>query len=245
MNYYSASRAFFGGPVTRTIKLLIIVNVAVFALQKVEELGGLNILVPLFGLVPWRITHQFMVWQLGTYMFLHDGIFHIFFNMLILFMFGNDLDRYWGTRRLLRYYLICGIGAGVCSWLVSPGNLTTTIGASGAIYGVLLAYGLLWPNRVVLLYFLIPVKIKWLVIFMGVMSFFSSVSGDEPGVAHIAHLGGMLVGLFFLKGRDWLGKYQFYQEQRRRQNLKKQFEVYYGEIRRKLEDEKKRGPTIH
>jgi membrane associated rhomboid family serine protease len=246
MNYYSrTTRAFFGGPVTYTVKLLIIVNVAMFVLQMIGQMAGTHFLVSWFGLVPSYVTRNLMVWQFVTYMFLHGGIFHLFFNMLTLFMFGNDLERYWGTPRFLKYYFVTGIGAGICSWIVAPDSRAVIIGASGAIYGLLLAYGLLYPNRIIYLNFLLPVKVKWLVIFMGAMAFFSSLTGGSPGVAHVAHLGGMVVGLFFLKSRDWLARYQVYSERRKREQLKKQFEVYYGEMRRKLEDDKKRGPSIH
>jgi membrane associated rhomboid family serine protease len=246
MNYYSNStRVFFGGPVTRTVKLLIIINVAVFALQMILRLVGSYSLVPDFGLIPAAVTNNLKVWQFVTYMFLHAGFFHIFFNMLTLFMFGNDLERYWGTPRFLNYYFLTGIGAGVCSWLVAMHSGTVIIGASGAIYGLLLAYGMLYPNRIVYLNFLLPVKVKWLVLIMGVMAFFSSITGDEPGVAHIAHLGGMLVGFLILKSRDWVGKYQAFHEQRRREQLKRQFEVYYGELRRKIDDDNRNDPTIH
>jgi membrane associated rhomboid family serine protease len=246
MNYYSnASRVFFGGPVTRTVKALIILNVAVFLLQVIGDLAGNHFLTVYFGLIPVQVTRSLMLWQFVTYMFLHGGIFHLFFNMLTLFMFGNDLERCWGTRRFLNYYFLTGIGAGMCSWLAAVDSRTVIIGASGAIYGLLLAYGLLYPNRIVYLNFLIPVKVKWLVIFMGVMAFLSSITGSEPGVAHVAHLGGMLIGFIFLKGRDWLAQYQLSQEQRKREALKRQFEVYYGDIRRKIEEEKKKGPTIH
>ena len=246
MSYYSnATRVFFGGPVTRTIKVLVFVNVGVFILQMLARLLDTNVIDIYFGLVPALITHEFMVWQLVTYMFLHGGVFHIFFNMLTLYMFGNDLERYWGTRRFLNYYFITGIGAGVCSWIVSVNSMSVTIGASGALYGLLLAYGLLYPNRIVYLNFLLPVKVKWLVMIMGAIAFFSSISGDEPGVANIAHLGGMLVGYLFLKGKDWTSSYQIYNERRRRNELKRQFEVYYPEVRHKIEDEKKKGPTVH
>ncbi len=241
-----STRMFFGGPVTRTVKILIIINVGVYVLQTLSELAGSHFLVAYFGLIPVRVTHSLMIWQLATYMFLHGGVLHIFFNMLTLFMFGNDLERYWGTRRFLSYYFITGIGAGLCSWLVAMDSPVATIGASGAIYGLLLAYGLLWPNRIVYLNLLLPVKIKWLVIIMGAMDFFSSLSGGEPGVAHIAHLGGMLVGFVYLKGKDWFVQYHAYQVNRRREELKSQFEVYYGEVRRKIEeDKKKKGPTVH
>ncbi len=240
MTYY-----FFGGPVTRTVKILIAINVAVYVLQIFFHLLRSNFLDLFFGLIPARVTNNFMIWQFATYMFLHGGIFHILFNMVTLFMFGNDLERRWGTRYFLKYYLTTGIGAGVCSWLVSMHSWAVIIGASGAIYGLLLAYGLTYPNRIVYLNFLLPVKVKWLVLIMGAVAFVSSVSGSEPGVANIAHLGGMLVGFLFLKGRDWRDRFQFFNEQRRREQLKKQFEVYYGDVRRKIEEDKKKGPTIH
>jgi membrane associated rhomboid family serine protease len=236
---------FFGGPVTRTVKTLIIVNVAVYLLQEVAGLLGSRALDLALGLVPLRVTRDFHVWQFATYMFLHGGVFHLFFNMLTLFMFGNELERYWGTRRFLSYYMITGIGAGVCSWLVSPHSFAIVIGASGAVYGILLAYGVTYPNRVVYLNFLFPVKVKWLVLIMGVMAFLSSIRGGDPGVAHIAHLGGMVVGYLLLKGRNWRDRYREFKEQRRREQLKRQFEVYYGDVRRKVDRENKKGPTIH
>jgi len=237
---------FFGGPITRTVKALIVVNVAVFALQLIAKVFGGHFLEEYFGLVPFHITHDLMLWQFVTYMFLHGGIFHIFFNMLTLYMFGNDLERLWGTRRFLNYYFITGVGAGVCSWLVAVNSNASVIGASGAIYGLLLAYGLTYPNRIVYLNFLLPVKVKWLVLIMGVIAFVSTVGGGEPGVANIAHLGGMAVGYLFLKGKGWVAKYRYFEEQKRREQLKRQFEVYYGDVRRKIEDDKKKkGPTIH
>jgi membrane associated rhomboid family serine protease len=245
MNYYSSStRVFFGGPVTRTVKYLIIINVVVFVLQKLSVLVHTNFILAYFGLIPARVTHDFMIWQFATYMFLHADIMHIFFNMLTLFMFGNDLERYWGTRRFLRYYFITGVGGGVLSWLVAMDSIAAIIGASGAIYGLLLAYGLLYPNRIVFLNFLLPIKVKWLVAILAGINLLSCITGDQPGIAYMAHLGGLLIGLVYLKGPETLVRLQTYRNNRRREELKKQFEVYYGELRRKMEDEKK-GPTIH
>lgn len=236
---------FFGGPVTRTVKTLIIINVGVYILQIIFHLSGTRFFELFFGLIPARITHDFMLWQLVTYMFLHGGIFHILFNMITLFMFGNDLERLWGTRRFLQYYFATGIGAGICSWLVSMNSWAVIIGASGAIYGLLLAYGLTYPNRIVYLNFLLPVKVKWLVLIMGAVAFVNSVSGSEPGVANIAHLGGMLVGFLLLKWKNMSNRLKIFNEQQRRERLKKQFEIYYGDVRRKIEEDKKGGPTIH
>jgi len=236
---------FFGGPVTRYVKLLIIINIALYLIQVLTHLMGTNLIDIYLGLIPALVTQRFMIWQLATYMFLHANVMHILFNMLALFMFGSDLERTWGSKRFLKYYFVTGVGAGVCSWLVSVNSIVITIGASGAIYGLLLAYGVLWPNRVVYLNFLFPIKIKWLVLIYGAIAFISSISGNEPGVANVAHLGGMVIGLVYLKWKDWFFQYRSSQEQRRRERLKKQFEVHYGEIRRKLEDEEKKGPTIH
>lgn len=244
--YYSNSPSTpFGGPITKAIKTLIIANVAAFLLQWLGRIAGTNFVEYNFGLVPYRILHEFMLWQFVSYMFLHDThqFFHIFINMFTLYMFGNDLERVWGSQRFLTYYFVTGIGAGLCSFLVNPEATTVTIGASGAIYGLLLAYGLLYPNRLVYLYFLFPVKVKWFVLFMGVIAFLTSISGSDPGVANIAHLGGILVGLVFLKGGDWIHRYQSYQANRKMAARKLQFEAYYAEMRRKLEKDKK--PTIH
>jgi membrane associated rhomboid family serine protease len=247
--YYSNSPSVsFGGPITRTVKTLIVVNAAVWVMQILTKAAGINVIEPLFGLVPWRVTHHYMIWQFVTYLFLHDasgvnGFFHIFINMITLYMFGNDLERAWGQKRFLTYYFVTGIGAGLCSYVVSPNAMSITIGASGAVYGVLLAYGMLYPNRLVYLYLLFPIKVKWLVFFMGVLAFLSSITGSQPGVANIAHLGGLLVGLVFLKGRDWLQRLLMRQKDRQREELRRQFERYYAEMRRKIEEEKK--PTIH
>lgn len=235
----------FGGPITRTVRALIIINVGVYLLQIVSHLLGSNFIDLYFGLVPIRVTQELMLWQLATYMFLHGGVFHIFFNMLTLFMFGNELERYWGTPRFLNYYFITGIGAGFCSWMVAPHSFSVVIGASGAIYGLLLAYGLTYPNRIVYVNFLLPIKVKWLVLIMGAMAFLSSLGG-ESGVANIAHLGGMVIGYLVLKGKGWYDKYRYFNEQRQREQLKRQFEVYYGDVRRKIEQDKiKKPPTIH
>lgn len=237
----------FGGPATRAVKNIILANVAVFVLQVFAGLLKVNLIEIYFGLIPARITHEFMIWQFFTYMFLHGGVLHILFNMLVLYMFGNDLERLWGARQFVRYYFITGIGAGVCSYLVGINSPAITIGASGAIYGVLLAYGLMFPNRIVYFSFLFPIKVKWMVLIMGAIAFLSSVGGSEDGIAHMAHLGGMLVGYAYLRGKNWRSLYGDYAARRQREKLKRQFEVYYGEVRRKIEKEKdkKKGPTIH
>ena len=239
------SHLFFGVPATRTVKSLIIINIAVFISQLAfRHLLNSSIIEDFFGLCPRNVTYKHTLWQFASYMFLHGSIGHIFFNMLTLYMFGNELVRYWSPRRFLVYFFVTGIGAGVCSWIVAMHSEAIVIGASGAIYGLLLAYGLAYPNRIVYLNFLFPIKVKWLVVIMGAVAFLSSITGSDPGVASIAHLGGMIIGYLFLKGRDWRDRYNAFYEQRRREQLKRQFEVYYGDVRRKVERDNK-NDTIH
>jgi membrane associated rhomboid family serine protease len=234
-----------GGPASRAVKTIIAANVAVFVLQFLAGLLRTNFLEIYFGLLPVRVTHEFMIWQFVTYMFLHGGVFHILFNMLMLYMFGNELERLWGSRKFVRYYFVTGIGAGLCSWIVGINSPSVTIGASGAIYGLLLAYGLTYPNRIVYFSFLFPIRVKWMVLIMGGIAFLSSVGGSTDGVAHVAHLGGMLAGYLYLKGGSRFRLSSAWEDRRQRERLKQQFEAYSSEMRRKIEEEKKKGPTIH
>jgi membrane associated rhomboid family serine protease len=157
-------------------------------------------------------SHYFEPFQLVTYMFMHANFWHIFFNMLALWMFGTEIEYIWGPRRFLVYYLICGLGAAGLHFIITGYTLTHVdpetaailrdvpmLGASGAIYGILLAYGFMFPNRQLLLLFPpIPVKAKYLVIGYGLIEFFSGVSNMSDNIAHFAHLGGMLTGLILL-----------------------------------------------
>jgi membrane associated rhomboid family serine protease len=188
------------------VKWLLISNIAIYLLYffAVRTEAGQYFL--LFALSPRAVLGHFAIWQLVTYMFLHDptGFGHILFNMLMLWMFGMDLERDWGTRRFLKYYFLCGIGAGICDISVNAalGILDTrTIGASGAIYGLLLAFGLLYPDRIVLMSFLFPIKAKYFVMIMGAIAFLSSIGSAGSRVSNVAHLGGMLFGYAYLRGR--------------------------------------------
>jgi membrane associated rhomboid family serine protease len=141
-------------------------------------------------------------------MFLHGDVFHILFNMLLLWMFGTELERTWGTRFFTKYYFVTGIGAAVTSlvWSISPLPFADSmydsvmIGASGAVYGILLAYALYFPHRPILMYFVFPVPAKYFVMIMGAIAFLSSIGSAGSGVAHTAHLGGLVVGYLYLKG---------------------------------------------
>ena len=156
--------------------------------------------MPLFSLD----TGGFMPWQLVTYGFLHDpkNLYHIIFNMLALWMFGRDLERIMGPQRFAIYWFVCVIGAGLVQLLVAgfTGRPSVTIGASGGVFGVLLAFALAFPNRtVVLLIPPIPMKAKYFVLLYGLFTLFLGVSGGAPSVAHFAHLGGMLFGWLLLR----------------------------------------------
>jgi membrane associated rhomboid family serine protease len=181
---------------TPGITFLLVANVVIFAILKL--LPSVN-MVPLFGLTPWEIIHRVTLWQLVTYMFLHGGFMHLFFNMLSLWMFGTDLERQWGTREFLKFYFISGAGAGVITFLVMLNSKVPVIGASGAIFAVLVAYAVLYPNRIVYIWFLIPVKVKYLVIGMIALGILAAWTQTEPGIAHFTHLGGALVGYLYLK----------------------------------------------
>lgn len=197
MRYYKSSWGNSGGGLLPpVIKTLLIANVAVFLLTYFFS----PVISRYFGLVPKAVWSQLMIWQLLTYMFLHGGFFHILYNMFVLWMFGSDLERTWGSREFLKYYLICGVGAGLFNILFQPTSMIPIIGASGAIYGLLVAYALLFPDRTVYLYFLFPIKVKYLVIFLVVIEFFASMSSSGSGIAHLAHLGGAIVGFVYIKG---------------------------------------------
>lgn len=146
----------------------------------------------------------FWPWQIVSYGFLHGGLGHLFFNMFALWMFGVQLENSWGSRRFAIFYFICVIGAGLIQMMVMWGAPVPTIGASGGVFGILLAFGMMFPNQPIYLYFFFPIKAKWFVIGYGLIELWAGVAGTQQGVAHFAHLGGMLFG--FLLIQYWRGK---------------------------------------
>ena len=220
---------------SRAVRMLIITCIVVFALQTFEEISGGRTLTRTFGLVPALVTQSFFLWQLVTYIFLHGGAFHILFNMLGLWMFGSDLERLWGFRKFTKFFFICGIGAGIVTVLASPSSPIPTIGASGALYGILLAFGMFFPNRIIIL-IIFPIRAKYLVLIMGGLAFYSALVASGNGVANIAHLGGMLFGLIYLKGGKIMSGVKWRYEKWQRQRLRKKFDVYYNEKHRKDND---------
>jgi membrane associated rhomboid family serine protease len=203
VNRYSPSNRFPVG-----LKWLLIANVAIFVLKYIlVRVNVVQALLDQFRLVPIDVVHG-RVWELVTYMFLHDGISHILWNMLALWMFGVQVERLWGTARFLRFYFLCGIFAGltvVVSAYVFSGKDVGTVGSSGAIYGLLMAFALLFPDSTILFGFLIPMKSKYFVMIIGGIIFLESYMatvGGQPGsgVAVMAHLGGLAAGYLLLRG---------------------------------------------
>lgn len=197
-----------GGPLTPMVKKLMIINAVIFVIQHAAAaLTTPGLFINAFGLSYQGLFLEFKVWQVFTYMFLHGGLLHLFFNLLILFMFAGELERVWGSKAFLKYYIYSGLGAGIFISLMNfyvfenYQMMPVTIGASGALYAILLAYGLMWPDREVLLYFLFPVKIKYLLLFLGLLEFFGTVTtarGAGGNISHIGHVGGLISGFIIL-----------------------------------------------
>ena len=181
---------------TDAIKILVSVNFGIFLLQTVARTEGL--FFPLFGLVPKMVWSEFMIWQPFTYLFFHGGIWHVLINMFVLWMFGSELERIWGKGHFLKFYFVTGVGAGLVTMIFGVNSMTPIVGASGAVYGVLLAYGLTYPNRTVYLYGIIPIKSLWFVIGIGVIAFMSSFDNVSQ-ISHLTHLSGMMIGYLMLK----------------------------------------------
>lgn len=205
-------------------KNLLIINILVFIATYV--LRGLNIdLNDILGL-HFFLASDFRIWQFFTYMFMHGGFTHILMNMFMLWMFGMVVENVWGPRKFLFYYIVCGVGAGLCQELAQYGtylveglaqyesvkigttvlpmnvylNMMNTVGASGAIYGVLLAFGMLFPEeRMFIIPIPVPIKAKWIVMGSIVVELFSAIGTSNDGVAHLAHLGGMLFGFILIR----------------------------------------------
>lgn len=229
----------FGPSITPGVKILIIINVVVFFFQMILQLTfHADPLVSFFALRPIYILEYYWVWQIFTYQFLHGGFFHILFNMFALWMFGSELELYWGKKQFIKYYLISGTGAGVFIFLL-PILLSTpnsvTLGASGAVFGILLAYAIYWPERTVLVFGIFPLKIKYLVLIIGLISLMGTLQmKGGGGISHIGHLGGLITGYLYLiftikkgnsfsSGNSWnlLQKWKMYRQRKRWQSRQK------------------------
>lgn len=233
---YRSRTSLFNWSFPRGVKWLIISNIAIYLIYFFGSMLQGEPIFESFVLMPAAVMRG-AIWQLVTYLFLHSlsSVWHIVFNMLTLWMFGAPIEETWGTRRFLQYYFICGIGAGIC---VVVANLAfgdprqRVIGASGAIYGLLLAYGMLFPNQTVLFSFLFPIKAKYMVMIFGAIAFLSSFQGGSA-VSNLAHLGGMIFGFVYMKmqfGSRIGGRFEFDLQRRwkdyRLQRARKKFKVY-------------------
>ena len=215
---------------TPAVKWLIIGNVAVFLAQNIYQP-----ITDFLGLIPQLVIQQQWLWQLATYMFLHGGPIHILFNMLGIWMFGVELERMWGTRQFVKYYAITGIGAGLTVLAVSllpfdwaaETYRSNTIGASGALYGLLVAFAFYYPDRPLLMFFLFPIPAKYFVMIVGAMAF---LSAPHSRVSESAHLGGLVIGYLYLRGgRGGMTaeiKYRYLKWKMNR--LRRKFDVYSG-----------------
>jgi len=186
---------------TEAIKILISINVLLFILRYIAM--DRYDLAQIFGLSSGDVWP--MIWQPVTYMFIHGDFFHVFMNMFVLWMFGSEMESIWGRREFIKYYFITGIGSGIIWLLLNISNsYSVLIGASGAIYGILLAYGLMFPNRKVLIYFLFPIKVKYFVILLGAVAFISSIGDSGSNISHLTHLSGMVIGFIYLRSNTYL-----------------------------------------
>jgi membrane associated rhomboid family serine protease len=187
--------------IPNVIFILLIINGLAFAAQQLGQLD--QFLYFNFALWPLASTFpSFMPWQLLTYGFLHGSLMHIAFNMFMLWMFGRELELVYGPRRFIAYYLTCVVGAGVVQLIVAAtqGGIYPTVGASGGVFGLLLLFGMTFPNRMIMLLFPpIPMKAKYMVIVFGLLELYLGVSGRSPGIANFAHLGGMLFGFIMIQ----------------------------------------------
>lgn len=238
-----------GGGTPRAIKTLLIVMTAVFIAQTlvamfIGDKGTIWINIWL-GLVPDGVVKGLRVWQPFTYLFLHGGLWHILLNLLVLWMFGCDVERAWGAKRFYQYFFICGVGAGLIDVIanlipVAFGHQLSdvpTIGASGAIFGVLIAAAVMFPDRQVNL-ILPPVSISMRV-YVGVMvavEFYSSLTSPGDSIAHFCHLGGILIGYIYLRRGSFFFNMRNTMADWKRKRLRRKFEVY-------MSDQQKRPPS--
>jgi membrane associated rhomboid family serine protease len=240
----SISYSFGPGPLTPAVRALIVANVAVFLLGWVAPPA-----IEWLGLLPAFVFERFWIWQPVTYMFVHGELFHLLFNMLALWMFGVDLERRWGTRFFVRFYLVAGIGAAATTLLVAllpfgfaaPLYGSVTVGASGAIYGLLVGFAMTYPNRPILVFLLFPLPARFAVMLFGAISFYASITEPLGGIAHATHLGGLVAGYLYLAGRRGHGLSAMRSQwlRWRLARMRKRFDVHEGGRKGRG------GPSVH
>jgi membrane associated rhomboid family serine protease len=231
------------GFVTPAIKAIVLLCTGVFLVQTVLRLflpNAADLLILELGLVPRAVTHGLRLWQPLTYIFLHGGLLHLLLNMLFLWMFGVDLERAWGTRRFWNYFLVTGVGAGIINVLVKTAldphgvgtSLAPTIGASGAIYAVLVAAAIMFPDRQVwLIPFPVQIPMKIYVIAAVAIEFFFTLGAGGDNVSHVTHLGGILVGYVYLRRGSFMYRARNGFLDWKRKRARRKFEVYQRDHR--------------
>lgn len=236
MSRYAPSGAtvqFGPGPITPAVRAIIIANAALF----LPSFFAAETMQEYVGLVPQLVLTRGWIWQIVTYAFVHADIIHLLFNMLVVWMFGVDLERRWGAAAFTKFYFVSSIGAAFTVLAVSmlpfdatvPIYRASTIGASGACYGLLMAWALLFPSREILLFFVFPMQARYAVLIFGAIAFFSGLGSGGGTVAHFAHLGGLVAGYLYLKGpRGLRFSLQSAITRWRFQRLKKKFKVHDG-----------------
>lgn len=234
-------RVSFDFYITPGVKLLLIANFAVYIFEVLLlHFSGIHAfawLLKWFGLLPAAVFPGLRIWQPFTYLFLHDAnsIWHILTNMLMLWMFGRELELVWGKNRFLRYYFLTGVGAGLINVIVktipiiwgAPYSFVPTIGASGAIFGILIACAILFPDRrVYLIPFPVAMSMRMIIAIMSVLTFLGTFGLGDDKVSHLCHLGGMLVGYFYLRRDSYLFRVRNTVSDWKYQRNRKRFEVF-------------------
>jgi membrane associated rhomboid family serine protease len=232
------SYQFGPGPITPAVRAIIYANIAVFLVTSfVLDLNGA---ARALGLVPEAVVGRGWIWQPATYLFLHGGLMHILFNMLAVWMFGVELERRWGTRAFVTYYFVTGVGAGLTVILVSllpfattrATYLVPTIGASGSVYGLLMAWAILFPDRILMFMMMFPVPARVYALLMGAIAFYSALGASGSNVSNFAHLGGLAFGYFYLKGpsgpRNLRLEWQYRMTKWRMDRMRRKFDVHRG-----------------
>ena len=194
---------------------IILITAAVFFLQMMQgSFVQYDFMTYYFGLIPGLVVKKGFIWQIFSYMFLHGSPMHILLNMYGVFMFGAAVEEVWGPKKFLIYYLFCGIGAGISIFVINvvmqgPSFFAPTIGASGAVFGLLLAFGMLFPEAEILLFFILPIRAKYMVVLYGGIELYFELSGGMSSISHVGHLGGLAFGLiyfFVFEKSRWMKK---------------------------------------
>jgi len=233
------------GLVPPAIRTLLIACTSVFVVQTLLSAlspAGAAFFETRFGLIPYAVLRGY-IWQLGTYIFLHASLWHLLINLLVLWMFGKDLELTWGSRRFYSYFFLCGIGAAIIHVAVKAAlvhfgigtfNTGPTMGASGAIFGVLIAMAVLYPHQQVWVFpFPVSIPMRPFVAIMGAIEFYYTFTAPGDGVSHVCHLGGMLVGYIYLRRGSFLYNSRNFFSDWKRRRLRKKFDVYVREHRDK------------